>query len=130
MIIAAHAATAMPNFLILEHCRERPWFDQIQRQGVPLRGGYIEVEELARRPGLGIELDMEIVERRIRRSELYLADEVFLTGTAAEGTPIRELDHRTIGEGKRGPVAEKLQACFFDLVSGKLPQYESWLTYL
>ncbi len=59
---AAHAATAMPNFLILEHCRLRPWFDQIQRQGVPLRGGYIEVEELARRPGLGIELDMEIVE--------------------------------------------------------------------
>jgi branched-chain amino acid aminotransferase len=72
----------------------------------------------------------ELVERGITRDDLYIADEIFLTGTAAEVTPIRELDHRTIGEGKRGPVAEKLQAAFFDLVSGKLPQYESWLTYL
>jgi branched-chain amino acid aminotransferase len=80
--------------------------------------------ELARAEGY------EVIERGITRDDLYIADEIFLTGTAAEVTPIRELDHRTIGEGKRGPVAEKLQACFFDLVSGKLPQYESWLTYL
>jgi branched-chain amino acid aminotransferase len=72
----------------------------------------------------------EVVERGITRDDLYIADEIFLTGTAAEVTPIRELDHRTIGEGKRGPVAERLQARFFDLVSGKLPQYDSWLTYL
>ncbi len=80
--------------------------------------------ELARAEGY------EVVERGITRDDLYIADEIFLTGTAAEVTPIRELDHRTIGEGKRGPVAEKLQARFFDLVSGKLPQYDSWLTYL
>ncbi len=80
--------------------------------------------ELARAEGY------EVVERAMTRDDLYIADEIFLTGTAAEVTPIRELDHRTIGEGKRGPVAEKLQAAFFDVVSGKLPQYESWLTYV
>jgi branched-chain amino acid aminotransferase len=80
--------------------------------------------ELARAEGY------EVVERGITRDDLYIADEIFLTGTAAEVTPIRELDHRTIGAGKRGPVAEKLQTRFFDLVSGKLPQYQDWLTYL
>jgi branched-chain amino acid aminotransferase len=72
----------------------------------------------------------EVVERGLTRDDLYIADEIFLTGTAAEVTPVRELDHRTIGEGKRGPVAEKLQAAFFDVVSGKRPEFESWLTYV
>ncbi|MCP5045420.1 MAG: branched-chain amino acid transaminase [bacterium] len=72
----------------------------------------------------------EIVERGVTRDDLYIADEIFLCGTAAEVTPIREVDRRSIGEGKRGPVAEKLQAKFFELVSGKLPEYEGWLTYL
>jgi len=72
----------------------------------------------------------EIVERGLTRDDLYIADEIFLCGTAAEVTPIRELDRRTIGEGKRGPVAEKLQAKFFEVVSGKLPEYQGWLTYL
>ncbi|MBW2295886.1 MAG: aminotransferase class IV, partial [Deltaproteobacteria bacterium] len=80
--------------------------------------------ELARAKGY------EVVERPMTRDDLYIADEIFLTGTAAEVTPVRELDHRTIGEGTRGPVAEKLQAAFFDVVSGKQPQYESWLTYV
>jgi galactonate dehydratase len=59
---AAHAAAAMPNFLILEHCRLRPWFEQAQTVAVPLVGGYVDVDELARRPGLGVELDLEWVD--------------------------------------------------------------------
>jgi len=58
---AAHAAAAMQNFLILEHCRLRPWFERVQRLALPISGGYIDVDELARRPGLGVELDMEVV---------------------------------------------------------------------
>lgn len=61
---AAHAAAAMPNFLILEHCRLRPWFQDVQTSAVPLDGGYIDVDELARRPGLGVEIDMEMVASR------------------------------------------------------------------
>ena len=58
---AAHAAAAMQNFLILEHCRLRPWFEQVQTLAVPIRGGYIAVDELAQRPGLGVELDLDLV---------------------------------------------------------------------
>ena len=61
---AAHAAAAMQNFEILEHCRLRPWFDGIQKTRVPLSGGYVDVEELERRPGLGVELDMDLVKSR------------------------------------------------------------------
>jgi len=64
---AAHAAAAMPNFLILEHCRLRPWFDQVQTLAVPIKGGYISVGELAQRPGLGVELDMDLVRSRPHR---------------------------------------------------------------
>jgi branched-chain amino acid aminotransferase len=64
------------------------------------------------------------------RDELYLADEAFLTGTAAEVTPIREVDGRIIGAGKPGPITQKLQAVFFDVVTGKDPRYEGWLTYI
>lgn len=66
----------------------------------------------------------------IARDELYIADEVFLTGTAAEVTPVREIDHRQIGSGKRGPVTKALQSAFFDVVAGRQPKYESWLRYL
>ncbi|ERP91812.1 branched-chain amino acid aminotransferase [Alcanivorax sp. P2S70] len=70
-------------------------------------------------------------EKRITRDEIYVADEAFFTGTAAEVTPIRELDGRIIGEGKRGPITEQLQAVYFDLVRGKLDdQYGDWLTYV
>ncbi|MCC6641282.1 MAG: branched-chain amino acid transaminase [Deltaproteobacteria bacterium] len=69
-------------------------------------------------------------EAEITRDELYIADEVFLTGTAAEVTPVREIDHRRIGSGRRGPVTRTLQGAFFDVVAGRERKYESWLTYL
>jgi branched-chain amino acid aminotransferase len=71
---------------------------------------------------------IEIVEKRITRDEIYCADEAFFTGTAAEVTPIRELDDRSIGEGHRGPITEKIQACFFEAVSGRAPKYQGWLS--
>jgi len=71
---------------------------------------------------------IEVIEKRITRDEVYTADEAFFTGTAAEVTPIRELDNRTIGSGARGPVTEKLQSAFFDIVSGKNAKYAHWLT--
>ena len=71
---------------------------------------------------------MPVVARRITRDEVYCADEAFFTGTAAEVTPIRELDNRTIGSGKRGPVTEKLQTTFFDCVTGRSEKYRDWLT--
>jgi branched-chain amino acid aminotransferase len=74
------------------------------------------------------DMGIEVIEKRITRDEMYCADEAFFTGTAAEVTPIRELDNRTIGSGSRGPITEKLQALFFDVVAGKAPQYNHWLT--
>lgn len=71
---------------------------------------------------------IEIIERRITRDEIYIADEVFLTGTAAEVMPVRELDGRTIGNGGRGPVTEKLQSTYFDLVRGRSDRYPEWLS--
>ncbi|MDF1782484.1 MAG: branched-chain amino acid transaminase [Alcanivoracaceae bacterium] len=70
----------------------------------------------------------KIIEKRITRDEVYIADEAFFTGTAAEVTPISELDGRAIGSGQRGPVTEKLQKLYFDLVLGKLEHYNHWLT--
>ena len=69
-----------------------------------------------------------VVEQRFTRDELYTADEAFLTGTAAEVTPIREVDNRVIGEGRRGPVTSVLQSAFFDAVKGKDAKYRHWLT--
>ena len=74
------------------------------------------------------ELGIPVIERRITRDEFYIADEAFFTGTAAEVTPIRELDNRPIGSGRRGPITQKLQAMFFDVVNGRNPKYKSWLT--
>ena len=68
-----------------------------------------------------------VVEKRITRDEMYCADEAFFTGTAAEVTPIRELDDRAIGTGRRGPITEKLQSLFFDVVNGKSEKYQHWL---
>ncbi len=70
----------------------------------------------------------EVREKRITRDEVYIADEAFFTGTAAEVTPIREVDNRTIGQGSRGPVTETLQKMYFDLVHGRLVIDDSWLT--
>lgn len=74
------------------------------------------------------ELNLPVIEKRITRDEVYSADEAFFTGTAAEVTPIRELDNRAIGIGRRGPVTEQLQRMYFDAVSGKSAQHAGWLT--
>lgn len=74
------------------------------------------------------DLGIPVVEKRITRDEMYCADEAFFTGTAAEVTPIRELDDRPIGEGSRGPVTARLQSLFFDVVGGKSDKYAHWLT--
>jgi branched-chain amino acid aminotransferase len=71
-----------------------------------------------------------LLEERFTRDELYTAQEAFFTGTAAELTPIREVDNRSIGNGKPGPITKDLQAAFFDIVKGKNPEYREWLDYL
>lgn len=73
---------------------------------------------------------IKVVEERFTRDELYISDEAFFTGTAAEITPIKEVDHRMIGPGKPGPVTKRLQSIFFDIVNGKIDRYSHWLTYL
>lgn len=80
------------------------------------------VIELAREQGLAV------AEERFTRDEMYIADEVFVTGTAAELTPVREIDNRKIGTGKPGPVTLALQKAFFSIVRGEDPAHESWLT--
>jgi branched-chain amino acid aminotransferase len=74
------------------------------------------------------DLGLEIVQKRITRDEVYIADEAFFTGTAAEVTPIRELDRIELGEGSRGPITEKIQSAFFDIVGGKNAKYAHWLS--
>ncbi|RMF19861.1 MAG: branched-chain amino acid transaminase [Deltaproteobacteria bacterium] len=73
---------------------------------------------------------VEVVEERFTRDEIYIADEAFFTGTAAEVTPIRSLDDRTIGSGTPGPVTRRLQEDYFAVIKGERPDYENWLTYL
>ncbi len=82
------------------------------------------VIEIARNEGL------RVVEERFTRDELYISDEAFFTGTAAEITPIREVDGRSIGSGKPGEITKKIQSIFFEIVRGKRKEYESWLTYV
>ncbi|MCE5362049.1 branched-chain-amino-acid transaminase [Pseudomonas sp. GLN_6] len=77
---------------------------------------------------LAAEHGLEVVEKRITRDEVYIADEAFFTGTAAEVTPIREVDGRQIGAGRRGPITEKLQTAYFDLVTGKTDAHAEWRT--
>jgi branched-chain amino acid aminotransferase len=77
---------------------------------------------------LAADLGIPLQTKRLTRDDLYIADEAFFTGTAAEVTPIREVDGRTVGPGQRGPITEKLQQAFFDLVSGKNAKYHDWLT--
>ncbi|MGE5153183.1 MAG: branched-chain amino acid transaminase [Bdellovibrio bacteriovorus] len=74
------------------------------------------------------ELGLKVVEKRITRDEVYIADEAFFTGTAAEVTPIREVDGRTIGRGGRGPITERLQGIYFDQVHGRRDEHPEWLT--
>ncbi|MGY8828595.1 MAG: branched-chain amino acid transaminase [Pseudomonadales bacterium] len=77
---------------------------------------------------LAAEHGLQVIENRITRDEVYIADEAFFTGTAAEVTPIREVDGRQIGAGRRGPITEKLQTAYFDLVTGKTDAHAEWRT--
>ena len=77
---------------------------------------------------LARELGYTVISKRLTRDDVYIADEAFFTGTAAEVTPIRELDNRTIGAGSRGPITAQLQALYFDVVNGKVPAHADWLT--
>jgi branched-chain amino acid aminotransferase len=77
---------------------------------------------------LAKDLGYTVISKRLTRDDIYCADEAFFTGTAAEVTPIRELDNRQIGEGRRGPVTTKIQSLFFDVVNGKVPAHADWLT--
>ncbi len=79
---------------------------------------------------LAEERGYKVVEKRITRDEVYIADEAFFTGTAAEVTPIREVDNRPIGNGGRGPITEILQKDYFDLVHGRLASHPEWLAYV
>ena len=79
---------------------------------------------------LAQDMGYTIIEKRITRDEVYVADEAFFTGSAAEVTPIRELDNRAIGDGQRGPITEKLQTAYFDLVHGRHNKYQEWLDYV
>ncbi len=75
-------------------------------------------------------LGIEVVSKRLTRDDIYIADEAFFTGTAAEVTPIRELDNRTIGSGTRGPLTAKLQSMFFDVVNARDERHLDWLTFV
>ncbi|MDH5785940.1 MAG: branched-chain amino acid transaminase [Chromatiales bacterium] len=77
---------------------------------------------------LADECGLKVKEKRITRDEVYVADEAFFTGTAAEVTPIREVDNRKIGIGRRGPITEKLQGMYFDQVHGRRSEHPEWLT--
>ncbi len=79
---------------------------------------------------LANDLGYDVIEKRITRDEVYIADEAFFSGTAAEVTPIRELDNRPIGFGTRGPITKKLQSLYFDIVQGKVDKYKDWLTFV
>jgi branched-chain amino acid aminotransferase len=90
------------------------------------------LEGITRASLIEIARDKGIVVREVplTRDELYVADEVFLTGTAAEVTPVREIDHRQVGAGRRGPITKTLQDAFFDVVAGRDRKYERWLHYV
>jgi branched-chain amino acid aminotransferase len=76
------------------------------------------------------ELGIPVIEKRITRDEVYIADEAFFTGSAAEVTPIREVDNRPIGNGGRGPITERIQSLYFDQVEGRREENSEWLTYV
>ena len=92
----------------------------------------VALDGITRRSVIAIasEMGLKVVEKRLTRDELYVADEVFFTGTAAEVTPIREIDGRQIGIGERGPITTEIQQRYFDIVQGPNPKYRDWLTYV
>ena len=76
------------------------------------------------------DLGIEVMEKNLTRDEIYTADEAFFTGTAAEVTPIKQLDRRNIGNGSKGKITDKIQSLYFDIVQGENEQYKNWLTYI
>ncbi len=76
------------------------------------------------------DMGIEVIRRRVTREEIYIADEAFLAGTAAEVTPVREVDGRIIGSGVRGPLTEKIQSGYYDIVFGRNPKFDHYLTYI
>ena len=92
----------------------------------------VALDGITRRSVIAIasEMGLKVVEKRLTRDELYVADEVFFTGTAAEVTPIREIDGRQIGIGERGPITAEIQQRYSGTVQGKNPKYRDWLTYV
>ena len=76
------------------------------------------------------EMGVKVVEETIPREMLYVAEEVFFTGSAAEVTPIRSIDKIVVGTGKRGPLTERVQKAFFDVIDGKAPDAHGWLTFV
>ena len=75
-------------------------------------------------------LGIDVMEKNLTRDEIYTADEAFFTGTAAEVTPIKQLDRRNIGNGSKGKITDKIQSLYFDIVQGENEQYKNWLTYI
>ena len=92
------------------------------------RSDYAALSAKAEGVELARDLGYAVHSRPMTRDDVYLADEAFFTGTAAEVTPIRELDGRVLGAGQRGPVTERIQSLFFDVVHGRAPKYSRWLT--
>ncbi|OXI03205.1 branched chain amino acid aminotransferase, partial [Listeria monocytogenes] len=88
------------------------------------------LEGITRRSVLQIAKDLgyEIIEREITRSELYISDEIFFSGTGVQIAWVSQVDRRTIGTGEIGPITQKLQSIFFELVKGRIPEYKHWLT--
>jgi branched-chain amino acid aminotransferase len=78
---------------------------------------------------LAKDLGLEVSEQRFTRDEMYIADEMFFSGTAAEVTGIREIDGRKIGAGSMGPITQKIQSTYFDVIRGRAPRYQHWLDY-
>ena len=102
---------------------------QPRRQGDGLNIGELKDMSIQKLTQIAKDLGLSVVETRLTRNELYTADEMFFTGTAAEITPIREVDRRAIGDGHPGPVTKKLQTAFFDILEGVDKRYDHWMTY-
>ena len=117
-----------PDSSLEKLAKLRPAFDK--PYGLVTPGNSSQITDGAAALVLASEAGYPMVEKRITRDEVYIADEAFFTGTAAEVTPIREVDNRQIGAGTRGPVTEVLQSEYFKLVQGRRQAPEGWLTYV
>lgn len=116
---------------VAEASGENVWMVRDGKIATPAFGGAI-LGGITRDSVLAVlgELGIPVIERDIARDELWVADEVFLCGTAAEVTPVREIDDRTIGGGARGPITKRIQDRYFEIVRGIRPPHPEWLTYV